>query len=196
MSDTRIVAQFSVSYMILDDAKALMLSHLTTIRRAVVGNDDPMSVTEFCVLLERFAESGIGLMHVSSQIWDILEDGYGHGLTDQDALEALANTIGYCRHYPEEVGILEDGDEYLDRVSTHLGLYIVKLGYQSQLGRMMGNARFGHPKQMPYRFVMSNGIDEEIYTAVAKELGYKGWPDSKRNRSRRFPRLHSRQRHL
>jgi hypothetical protein len=180
----------------LQDARDLFLSHITTIRLSVVDHDDPASITEFCLLLQRLAESGIGPMHVSSQVWDILEDGYGHGLTEQDALDALANTIGFCRFNSEEVGgVLEDGDEYLDKVSAHLALYIMKLGFPSQLGRMMGNARFGHPKQMPQRFAMTNGFGEEIYTAAAKKLGYKNWPDLAGNHHRGLLGLRSRKGH-
>ena len=176
----------------LQDAQNLFLSHITTIRRSVVGDDDPASITEFCMLLERLIESGIGPMHVVSQVWDILEDGYGHGLAEQEALEALANTIGQSRFKAEEVSIFEDGDDYLDRLSAHLALYIVKLGFKGDLGRMLGNARFGHPKQMPPRFVMTNGFDEEIYTAIAKELGYKNWPRPDGYQGKRFLRFHSR----
>jgi hypothetical protein len=176
----------------LQDARDLFLSHITTIQRSVVDDDDPASVTEFCMLLQRLAESGIGLMHVSSQVWDILEDGYGHGLTEPYALEALANTIGLCRHNTEEVNPLEDENDYLDRVSAHLALYIVALGRKSELGRMMGNAWFGHPKQMPNRFAIHNELSEEIYAIVAKELGYRRWPKPERYRRIGFPRRRSR----
>jgi hypothetical protein len=178
----------------LQDARSLFLSQITSIRHSVVDDNDPESVTEFCTLLQRLAESGIGPMYVSSQVWEILEDGYGHGLTDPDALEALANTIGVCRRHVDEISVFEDGNEYLDRVSAHLALYIVKLGRKSQLQRMMGNAWFGRRKQLPSQLVMTNGFDEEIYTAVAKELGYKGWPNSARNRGRDFswPRFRGR----
>jgi hypothetical protein len=85
------------------------------------------------MLLERLIESGIGPMHVVSEVWDILEDGYGHGLAEQDALEALANTIGQSRFKAEELSIFEDGGDYLDRLSAHLALYIVKLGLRAIL---------------------------------------------------------------
>jgi len=178
----------------LQDARSLFLSQITSIRHSVVDDNDPESVTEFCTLIQRLAESGIGLMYVSSQVWEILEDGYGHGLTDPDALEALANTIGICRRHVDEISVFKDGHEYLDRVSAHLALYIVKLGRKSQLQRMMGNAWFGKPKQLPRRLVMTNGFGEEIYTAVARELGYKVWPNSARNRGRDFslPRFRGR----
>lgn len=171
----------------LEDARDLFLSHITLIRHAVVGDNDPGSVTEFCVLLERFAEYGIGSMAASSQIWEVLEDSYESGLVEQDALEALANTIGWYRNNVEEISVFEDGNDYLDRVSAHLALYIVASGRVSQLGRMMGNARF-HPKQLPSRFVMTNELGEEIYAAVAKELGYKSWPNPDGRRSIRRPR--------
>jgi hypothetical protein len=170
----------------LQDARDLFLSHITTIQRSVVRDNDSVSITEFCALLRQLAESGIGLMYVSSQVWDILEDGYGHGLTEQDALEALASTIGMCRFSAEKINSFEDDDEYLDRVSAHLALYIVKLGYESQLQRMMGNAWFGHPKQLPSRLAMNNGFDEAIYTTLAKELGYRRWPNPERQRRKRF----------
>lgn len=176
----------------MQDAQDLFLSRITTIRRSVVGDDDPASITEFCRLLEWLIESDIGPMYIVPQVWEILEDGYGHGLTEQDALEALANTIGLSRFKPEEISIFEDGHEYLDRVSAHLALYIVKLGYKSALGRMMGNARFGHPKRIPSRFNMTNGFGEEIYATVAKELGYKNWPEPDRYQGKRFPRFRSR----
>ena len=176
----------------LQDAKDLFLSRIVTIRRSVVGDNDPASITEFCMLLERLAESGIGPDIVSSQVWPILEDGYGHGLTEQDALETLAGTIGSLRDMAEEVSVLEDGDERLDMLSAHLALYIVKLGYKGELGRMMGNARFGHPKRMPHRFVMTNGFGEEIYVAVAKELGYRNWKEPDRYQGKRFLRFRSR----
>jgi hypothetical protein len=178
----------------LQDARSLLLSQVTSIRHSVVDDDDPESVNEFCMLLQRFAESGIGLMYVCSQVWEILEDGYGHGLTDPDALESLANTIGICRNHGDEINVFEDDNDYLDRISTHLALYIVKLGRTSQLQRMMGNAYFSHPKQLPSRLVMTNGFDEEIYTTVAKELDYKGWPNSPRNRGRDLSRPRSRKR--
>jgi hypothetical protein len=174
----------------LQDAQDLFLSRITIVRRSVVGDDDPASLTEFCTLLERLAESGIGPDVVSSHVWPILEDGYGRGLSEQDALEALANTIGLLRYKAEDLNIFEDGNEYLDALSAHLALYIVKLGRKGELRRMMGNARFGHPKRMPYRFVMNNGLGEEIYTAAAKELGYKNWREP--NPGRRFPRFPSR----
>jgi hypothetical protein len=176
----------------LQDARSLFLSQITSIRNSVINDNDPESVTQFCTLLQRLAESGIGLMYVSSQVWEILEDGYGHGLTDPTALEVLADTIGICRHNANEISVFEDGNEHLDRISAHLALYIVKLGRRSELQRMMGNAWFGHPKQLPSRLVMTNGFDEEIYTAVAKELGYKSWPNSARNRGRDFFRPRSR----
>jgi hypothetical protein len=66
----------------LQNARDLFLSHITRIRRSVVDGNDSASVTEFCILLQRLAESGIGLMQVSSQVWEILEDGYGHGLIE------------------------------------------------------------------------------------------------------------------
>ncbi len=163
----------------LQDARDLFLSHITTIRYSVVSDNDPPSVTQFCMLLRQLVEAGIGPMYVSSQIWEVLEDGYKHGLIEQDALEALASTIGYSRHNWEDDSSMEDKTEYLDRVSAHLALYIVALGYKSQLGRMMSNARLGHPKQMPSRFVMRNGLGEEVYTTVAKELGYRNWPTPK-----------------
>lgn len=176
----------------LQGARDLFLSRITTIRPSVVDDNDPASVTQFCLLLQRLAESGIGLMHVSSQVWEILEDGYGHGLIEQDALEALASIIGVCRNSTEEISAFENKNDYLDRVSAHLALYIVALGRKSQLGRMMGNARFGHPKQMPRRFAMHNDLREEIYAAVAKELGYRRWPRSERYRRIGAPRRRSR----
>lgn len=172
----------------LEDSRSLFLSNLTTIRLSVVDNDDPPSVTEFCMLLQRLAESRIGPMHVSSQVWDILEDGYEHGLTEPDALEALANTIGQYRYSADEVSVLGDGNEYLDQLSAHLALYIVKLGRESQLGRMMGNARLGRLKRMPRRLGMTNGFGEEIYEAVAKDLGYRSWRKSDRFQGRRSRR--------
>jgi hypothetical protein len=160
----------------LQDARDLFLSHITTIRRSVVGDNDPPSVTQFCMLLQQLAEAAIGAMYVSSQIWEVLEDSYKHGLIEQDALEALASTIGESRYHWEENSGMDDKTEYLDRVSAHLALYIVALGFESQLGRMMGNARLSHPKRMPSRFAMHNELDEGIYTTVAKRLGYRKWP--------------------
>jgi hypothetical protein len=172
----------------MQDARDLLLSKITTIRRSVVRDDDSASITEFCTLLQQLAESSIGLMYVSSQVWDILEDGYGHGLTEQDALEALAATIGASRNNADKINAFEDDNEYLDRISAHLALYIVKLGYKGQLQRMMGNAWFAHPKHLPSRLAMNNGFDEEIYTTVAKELGYRRWPNPERQRRKGFLR--------
>ena len=176
----------------LQDARDLFLSRITTIRRAVLDDNDPGSVTEFCMLLERLADSGIGPMAVSSQVWEILEDGYGRGLIEQDALEALAGTIGSYRNKTEEISVFEDGNDYLDRVATHLALYIVASGSKSQLARMMGNAWLGHPKQMPSRLNMTNKLGEEVYATVAKELGYKRWPNPDRHRRISRPRRRSR----
>lgn len=160
----------------LGDARNLYLSHLTTLRRSVIRNSHPSSVTEFCLLLERLADSRIGPMHVSSQVYDIVEDSYKDHLLEKDALESLANMMGACRYdwgeYMDDKEIRED----LDRLSAHLALYIVAFGYGDQLGRMMGNARFSHPKQMPRRCATGNGIAETVYATVARTLGYRRWP--------------------
>ena len=115
-------------------------------------------------------------MHVSSQVWEILEDGYKANLLEQDALESLANLIGFCRYGDEDYPDFIDPESELDARAAHLALYIVTLGYEGQLGRMMGNARFGHPKHMPHRLAMHNDISEDTYSKVAKILGYKSWP--------------------
>jgi hypothetical protein len=144
------------------------------------------------MLLQRLADSGIGPMAVSSQVWEILEDGYGRGLIEQDALEALAGTIGSYRNNTAKISVFEDGNDYLDRVATHLALYIVASGRKSELARMMGNAWLGHPKQMPSRLGMTNKLGEETYATVAKELGYKRWPNPDRHRRISSPRRRSR----
>jgi hypothetical protein len=129
------------------------------------------------MLLERLAESRIGLMYLASQVWEILEGSYKTNLLEQDALESLANLIGECRAYNEDdYPDFIDEESELDSRAAHLALYIIALGYKDQLGRMMGNARFGHPKRMPYRLAMHNDISGDVYSSVARELGYKTWP--------------------
>lgn len=160
----------------LQDTRDLYISKLTALRWIVLGHADPSSLTQFCTLLERLAESGIGIMYVSSQVWEILEDGYKHGLLEQRTLESLANMIGFCRNSDEDYPDFIDPESELDMKAAHLALYIVALGYEDQLGRMMGNARLGHPKRMPRRLAMHNSLGEETYSAVAKILGYKSWP--------------------
>jgi hypothetical protein len=160
----------------LDDARDLYLSHLTTLRHSAIGDGHPSGVTAFCQLLERLAFSRIGPMHVSSQSYDVVEDSYKDHLLEKDALESLANMIGACRYDWGEYMDDKEIEENLDELSAHLALYIVALGYGDQLGRMMGNARFGHPKRMPRRYAADSGIDESVYTTVAKTLGYRNWP--------------------
>jgi hypothetical protein len=157
----------------LEDARDLFLSKLTTLRRVVIADDDAFCVTNFCHLLERLAEAGIDPLHVASQVWDILEDSHNGELLEPDALESLANLIGACRHTKSKYFEDKELQESLDRYSVHLALYIVALGYKDQLARMMGNARFGHPKRMPYRLAMHGGISEDVYTLVARDLGYR-----------------------
>jgi len=160
----------------LQDAQNLYLSRLTILRRSAIGDNDPSSVTQFCILLERLAESNIGIMHVSSQVWDILEDSYKRGLLEQDALESLASLIGYCRNSDEDYADFIDAESELDSRATHLALYIVALGYEDEVRRMMGNARLGLRKHMPHRLAMHNDISEDTYSTVAKILGCKSWP--------------------
>lgn len=160
----------------LQDARDLYLSRLTILRRAAIADNDPSSVTQFCALLERLAESHIGIMHVSSQVWEILEDSHKGNLLEQDALESLANLIGYCRYGDEDYPDFIDPESELDSRAVHLALYIVALGYEGQLGRMMGNARLGHLRHMPHRLAMHNDISEDTYSKVAKILGYGSWP--------------------
>jgi len=159
----------------LADARDLYLSHLTTLRRSIIRMNDPSGVTEFCQLLERLAYAHIGPFHVSSQTYDVVEDSYGDHLLEKDALESLANMIGQCRYDWGEYMDSKEISEDLDRLAAHLALYIVALGYGNQLGRMMGNARFG-PQKMPQRCAMENGIDETVYATVARTLGYRRWP--------------------
>jgi len=149
----------------------------------VIGDNDPSSVTQFCMLLERLAESRIGLFYLSSHVWEILEGSYKDNLLEEDALESLASLIGECRFYNrEDFPDFIDEEAELDSRAAHLALYIVALGYKDQLGRMMGNARFGHLKRMPPRLAMSNNMGEDIYSTVAKELSYKTWPKNGRRR--------------
>ena len=54
----------------LQDVRDLYLSRLTALRRAVIGDNDPSSMTQLCMLLERLAESHIGIMYVSGQVWE------------------------------------------------------------------------------------------------------------------------------
>ncbi len=102
-------------------------------------------------------------MYVSGQVSEILEDGYKANLLEQDALESLANLIGFCRYSDENYPDFIDPESELDVRAAHLALYIVMLGYEGQLGRMMGNARFGHRKRMPHRLAIHNDISEDTY---------------------------------
>lgn len=167
----------------LQDARNLYLSKLAApLRRSVIGDNNPASVTQYCMLLERLAESRIGLMILASQVWEILEGSYKTSLLEQDALESLANMIGECRAYSkDDYPDFIDEESELDSRAAHLALYIVALGYKGQLGRMMGNARFGHSKRMPYRLAMHNDIGEDVYSSVARELGTRLGPRTEAN---------------
>lgn len=160
----------------LKDLQDLFVALLVSLRRSVIRQRSRMSVTQYCSLLQRLAESRIGPMVVSSQVWDIVEEAYKYDLLELDALESLASVLGEER-YGWSAGFLSEEDimEDLDRRAAHLGLYIVALGHGDQLGRMMGNARLSNRKRMPGRLAMHNNLSEDIYAAVAKELGYRRW---------------------
>ena len=164
----------------MQDARDLYLSRLTTLRYAVLRDNDPSSLTQFCVLLERLAESHIGIMHVSSLVWGVLEEGYKQGLIEQRALESLCSLIGFARFGDEGYPDFIDPQEELDSYGAHVALYIVALGYGDELGRMMGNARVGGSKRMPRRLATHNNIGEDIYSTVAKLLGHRSWPKNYR----------------
>jgi hypothetical protein len=173
----------------LKDSQELFVSFLVPVRRSVINSKDAPSVTQFCLLLERLAEAGIGRVWLSSHVWEILESAYGDNLLEHDALETLTNLIGACRYgwddedEDEEFRKMTQGD--LDREAAHIALYIVALGLEKDLDRMMGNARFYPSKRMPDRLAMKNGLDESIYATVAKEFGFKSWPNRWAHRTRR-----------
>ncbi len=160
---------------LLRETQDYFLAELTPLRRAILEQRNPASVTWFCRLLSRLSQSAISPLHIGSNVYDVLEDGYQAHLLEVDALKALAVAIGGMRHDYDGKS-LADELEPADERAAHLALCIVKVGNASQLGRIIGNAGFDRKNQMPRRLTMSNGFNEDIYQEVAVRLGYKSWP--------------------
>jgi hypothetical protein len=176
----------------LDGVQEWFQSKLVVLKRAVVRHGDSASVTNFCLLLQRLSEAGIARVAVVSQIHEVLEDAYPNGALESRALEALANTIGAARGgtREDESGAsfyLDDDSEYqelLNERAAHLALYIIKLGGQEHVGRMMSNARAFPISKMPRRLVTENDFDEDLYLAVARAFKKRRWSEPTPSRIR------------
>jgi hypothetical protein len=159
----------------LGEVQEYFLAELTPLRRSILSHGDRSSVTWFAHLLQRLSEASIGPIFIAGNVYDILEDGYADGLLEMESIEALACAIRATRHDVDGHPTNEQQDGHADELAAHLALYVVALGGQKQLGRIMGNAGFHPASKMPRRLVMNSGLGEETYRTVARLLGHKSW---------------------
>lgn len=152
----------------LANTKDTFLIHLTEIWRAILARRVRPEVTAFASAFSRLQQADVPVVHHSSILYSILEDGGACDLLEQLCLEQLAVAVGGARRLDSDTEVLMDED-YLDSLAELVALWVAELGSPDQVGRVLGNAGV-HRSGKPTRLVTQRDFSATAETAVADAL--------------------------